>query len=215
MKISFFFLLVFIMFQCFSQNKTDSLIYIEKIDCNNCIKDTIIFYSDSTFKLNSYVWWKGMYRYTTGRYTIEDSVISITSFIEHKRILKVLESVDPYPNRVYEWDYDSTLSYYGIDGHIIEFDKDHKYMDTLSFFPTKEFRLESTQKNTIGFEIYVSYEFVGEYLFSNIESNKIIIWFSDRENFDKLNIFLKDEKFIIIDKNTIKSYPYNSFYIRQ
>lgn len=215
MKITYSLLIFLNIFQCFSQNNIDSLVYIEKIECNNCIKDTLIFYSDSTCRLNSYVWWAKINRYSTGTYTIEDSVITFNSFIKDKRILKVTESVASYPNRVYEWDYDSTLSYSGCEGYIVEFDKDGKYLDTLFFFPTKEFRLESTQMNSVGFVIYVFFEYVGEYIFSNIESNKIIIWYSDSRNFDKPYMYLKNEKFIIIDNYTIEDKVYNRIYIRQ
>lgn len=214
MKITYSLLVFFNIFQCFSQNKIDSLVYIEKIECNNCIRDTIIFYSDSTFKLNSYVWWLKINRYSTGKYTFKDSVITLNSFIKHKRILKVSESVASNPNRVYEWEYDSTLAYYGCDGYIVEFDKDGKYLDTLFFFPSKEFKLESIHMNSVGFVIYVHSEYVDKYLFSNIESNKIIIWYSDRKIFNKINIYLKDEKIIILDNYTIKYKDYNGIYIR-
>lgn len=217
MKITIFFLLVFNIVQCFAQINNDSKVYIEKCDYDNCASDTIIFFNDSTFKIDSYFRVMSLeHLYTSGIYTVSDSVISCTSFIVHKRILKVKESIDSYKNRVYEWDYDSTFVYYGRSGYIIELDKNNKqFLDTLFFFPSKEFRLESKHTNSIGFIIYVSNEYAGEYLFTNTNSNLITLWFSDYNYLiDKNNFYLRDFKFIIVNYKTIKWQETGRLYLR-
>lgn len=202
-----------------SQIISDSLVFVEICDFQDCINDTVVLYKDSTFKYDAYSWWMTglVHFYTTGRYSVSDSLISMSSFMEHKRKLTLKEGVDTSPKRVYEWDYDSTSVYYGRMGFIIELDKDYnQMMDTLFFFPTKEFRLESNQMNSAGFIIYVCGEYAGEYQFRNKDSNKITLWFSDNNYLnEKNNVYVKDYKLIIINDHLLKSPENGRFFLKQ
>lgn len=220
-KLKIFLCIIFLSFcvKSYSQTITDSIVFVEICNFENCIKDTVIFYNDSTFKDDVYGWWMSglVHFYTSGKYNVSDSIILMTSFIEYKRTLTVKEGIDSCSKRVYEWDYDSSSVYYGRMGFIIELDKEHnQFSDTLFFFPTKEFRIESLQKECIGFIIYVSNEFAGEYIFKNTDSNKITLWFSDYNYMnEKRNVYVKDAKFLIINDNLIQSPETGRFFLKQ